>query len=246
MTALAGEAATRMVAPGTTIETATARFGASVIESEAAYAIAGHAALDAFASYRGVADAVIPVCFGDPGLMALKEACDVPVVGMAVASIVKACATGARFSIVTGGAGWKPMLEAFVAARGFAARLASVRTIAATGDAILRDPAAALEPIAGACRDCARGRRRCRDPRRYRADGLRRAVGHGRAGAAAGWAGVCRPVGRDAGRHRADARSRDGACRNDRPVACAVLAAIVGFGQRRALNGGRDAGQDDR
>ena len=156
MTALARQAAARMVAPGTVVEAATARFGAPVIASEASYAIAGHAALDAFAHRQGAADAVVLACFGDPGLMALREVCPVPVVGMADASILKACAMAARFSIVTGGARWKPMLEAFVAARGFASRLASVRTIAATGELVLRDPDAALEPIAAACRDCAR------------------------------------------------------------------------------------------
>jgi allantoin racemase len=80
----------------------------------------------------------------------------VPVVGMAEASILQACAVGRRFSIVTGGAAWKPMLEEFVAAQGLAARLASVRTVAPTGADIARNPAAALALLAKSCAACAK------------------------------------------------------------------------------------------
>ena len=68
-------------------------------------------------------------CFGDPGLAALKEVSTVPVVGMADASILQACAIGKRFSIVTGGERWKPMLEEFVGEPGprLAARLGAHR-----------------------------------------------------------------------------------------------------------------------
>ena len=51
-----------------------------------------------------------------------------PVVGMADASILQACAMGNRFSIVTGGERWKSMLEEFVARRPFrAARVSAHR-----------------------------------------------------------------------------------------------------------------------
>ena len=78
---------------------------------------------------RGRKDAVVLACFGDPGLAALKEIAKVPVVGMADASILQACAMGNRFSIVTGGERWKSMLEEFVAGhRPFlAARLGAYR-----------------------------------------------------------------------------------------------------------------------
>jgi allantoin racemase len=80
----------------------------------------------------------------------------VPVVGMAEASILQAATLGRRFSIVTGGERWKPMLEEFVAAQGFAARLASVRTVAPTGADIARNPKAALALLAKGCQACAR------------------------------------------------------------------------------------------
>lgn len=133
----------------------TGRFGARYISTRAAAAIAGHTALDAMAAHVGSCDAVYLACFGDPGLLALKEISPVPVVGMAEAACRQAAATG-RFSIVTGGALWKPMLEEFVATIGLADRFAGVRTIAPTGGQIAENPDAALGDLAGACEACSR------------------------------------------------------------------------------------------
>ena len=94
-------------------------------------------------------------CFGDPGLAALKEVSTVPVVGMAEAACRAAAASGLRFSIVTGGIRWKPMLEEYVASLGLAGQLASIRVIAPTGDQIATDPDAALAALALACEACA-------------------------------------------------------------------------------------------
>lgn len=132
----------------------TGRFGARYIAGRAAAAIAGHAALDALAEHGAGCDAVYLACFGDPGLMALKEISPVPVVGMAEASCRKAAETG-RFAIVTGGALWGPMLTEFVANLGLGHHFAGVRTIAPTGDRIASDPDEALADLAAACRACA-------------------------------------------------------------------------------------------
>jgi allantoin racemase len=134
----------------------TGRFGARYISSRAAAAIAGHAALEALAEHVEGCDAVYLACFGDPGLAALDEVSAVPVVGMAQASCEAACREGERFSIVTGGALWGPMLREFAAGLGLAARLASVRTVAPTGGEIARDPDAALALLAEACTACAK------------------------------------------------------------------------------------------
>ncbi|UYN95524.1 MAG: aspartate/glutamate racemase family protein [Enhydrobacter sp.] len=141
---------------GTTLRAVSGAFGPRYIASRVGYAIAGHAAVDALANDRGRKDAVILACFGDPGLAALKEISDVPVVGMAEASILQACAVGKRFSIVTGGERWKAMLEEFVVAQGLGPRLASVRTVAPTGADIARNPRAALSLLARSCTACAR------------------------------------------------------------------------------------------
>jgi Asp/Glu/hydantoin racemase len=130
----------------------TGRFGARYISTRAAAAIAAHAALDAFARSEEVVDVVLLACFGDPGLFALRELAAVPVVGMAEASCHTAAGLGAKFSIVTGGARWGPMLEEFVATIGLAAKLASVRTMAPSGEVIAADPQAALAGLAASCR----------------------------------------------------------------------------------------------
>jgi Asp/Glu/hydantoin racemase len=133
----------------------TGRFGARYISSRAAAAIAAHAALDAMAEHGEGCDAVYLACFGDPGLAALKEVSPVPVTGMAEASCIEAAREGRRFAIVTGGALWKPMLQEFVATLGLSQQLASIRTIAPTGDQIATDPDAALALLADACAACA-------------------------------------------------------------------------------------------
>jgi len=147
--------ARRFASKGTKLRAVTGAFGPRYIASRVGYAIAGHAAVDALANDRHAKDAVVLACFGDPGLEALKEIAKVPVVGMAHASILQASALGKRFSIVTGGRRWKPMLEEFVASHGLAAQLASVRTVAPTGADIARKPEAAMALLAKGCAACA-------------------------------------------------------------------------------------------
>ena len=83
--------------PGDAVVAAGGRFGARYIASRAAYATAGHAALDAFGRHGAGCDGVLLACFGDPGLDALREAAGVPVAGLADASIHLACQLGMRF-----------------------------------------------------------------------------------------------------------------------------------------------------
>lgn len=140
--------------PRTRLAAVTGRFGARYIASRAASVIAGHAALDALAHHRGAHDVVVLACFGDPGLLALRELSRKPVIGMAEASMQQAARRG-RFSIVTGGERWGPMLEELAVLLGLDARLARVRTVAPTGADIARDPGAASELLVRACRDAA-------------------------------------------------------------------------------------------
>lgn len=124
---------------------ATGRFGAPYITTPAQYEAGGRAALDALARHAGFwPDVVMLACFGDPALEALRAASPAPVVGMASAACALAARQARRFSIVTGGAAWKPMLETFVASIGLAGQLASVRTTTLTGGQIAADPEAAL------------------------------------------------------------------------------------------------------
>jgi allantoin racemase len=60
-----------------------------------------------------------------------------------------------RFSIVTGGERWKPMLERLVHTLGFADHLAGIHTVAPSGAELAANPAAAQTLLAQACADSA-------------------------------------------------------------------------------------------
>lgn len=144
--------ARRVASPGTELIGVTGRFGARYIATRTAYAIAAHAALDAYATHGAGVDAVILACFGDPGLRALQEVATVPVIGMAEAACAAAASRGKRFAIVTGGERWVTMLQEYVAGIGLADRLAAVRVIARDGAQIAADPEGSLASLAEACR----------------------------------------------------------------------------------------------
>ncbi|WEQ54471.1 aspartate/glutamate racemase family protein [Komagataeibacter nataicola] len=135
------------------IEAVTARFGARYLTDRVSVTIAGHAVLDALACAHGPFDAVLVACFGDPGREALASLCPVPVAGMAQASLIRAARLPGRFSIVTGGPEWKPMLVDLVQAMGLSARLASIRILPAAGNVLAQGGAAACREIARACNE---------------------------------------------------------------------------------------------
>lgn len=146
------------VGAGVNVHTVTARFGAPYIACEASYAVAAHAALDAWAHDLAQPvprpDAVLIGCFGDPGLMALRESSPVPVTGLAEASFAEAAHHG-RFAVVTGGERWRPMLQRLAQALGHAPALAGIHTVAPTGAQLAADPEAARVLLAQACHDVA-------------------------------------------------------------------------------------------
>lgn len=128
----------------------TAAFGAAYVASEVAYAIAAHAMLDAYAQNYDGHDAVLIACFGDPGLLALREVCGVPVVGLAQASFVAAAKRG-PFAVVTGGKAWEPMLERFARTHLLDAQLVGIHTVELTGAQIAANPGPAMESLCAAC-----------------------------------------------------------------------------------------------
>jgi Asp/Glu/hydantoin racemase len=145
--------------PQIDVSGASARFGASYIASETSFAVAGHAALDAYAATvdaHGPPDATLLGCFGDPGVWALRELSGRPVVGLAEAAMREAAARG-RFAIVTGGAAWRPMLERLARALDLDGRLAAIHLVAPTGAELAADPVAALALLRAACREAAAG-----------------------------------------------------------------------------------------
>ncbi len=141
------------------VRTVTAGFGAPYIASETSYAVAAHAVLGAWASTlqggQPSPDAVLIGCFGDPGLLALREVSQAPVTGLADAAFIEA-ATHGRFAIVTGGARWKPMLLRLAHALPQGDRLAGIHTVTPTGAELAADPQAARVLLTAACRQAVR------------------------------------------------------------------------------------------
>ncbi|MBT0571803.1 Asp/Glu racemase [Curvibacter sp. CHRR-16] len=135
----------------------TARLGAPYIACEASYAVAGLAVLDAWAHAMQAPppDAVLIACFGDPGLLALRQLCPVPVTGLAEAAFEQACEMG-PFAVVTGGAAWKPMLERLAYSLGMADMLHSIETVDMTGAHMLQNPSQAITQLTTVCQRIAR------------------------------------------------------------------------------------------
>lgn len=128
------EAAARPVlASGWELVGVTASLGFPVIASRASYAIAAHAALEAFASAPGPFDAIVVGCFGDPGIEALREVSGLPVAGLAEAAIRQAVRAEGPFAILTMGTAWREMLGERVALAGAAPRLVGVIALEGTG-----------------------------------------------------------------------------------------------------------------
>lgn len=73
-------------------------------------------------------DAYVVACFGDPGLYALRELTEKPVVGIAESAMMLASFVAAKFSVVTIMPRIRMMLEELVKRVGLEHRLASIRT----------------------------------------------------------------------------------------------------------------------
>ena len=137
------------------INQVTARFGSPYISSEASYAVASHATLDAWTTYTNQHGDSLPTligCFGDPGLFALRESSLKPVTGLAEASFLDASRYG-DFAVVTGGKAWGPMLNRLALGLAFKSNLIRIHTVDATGADLAADPEAALELLSRACDD---------------------------------------------------------------------------------------------
>ena len=97
---LIGDEARRAASPGTAITMLTARFGVAYIETRFEALIGAYAAAELAAEHWAGHDAVIVAAFGDPGVPGIREALDIPVVGLTEAALASACLLGHRFSIV--------------------------------------------------------------------------------------------------------------------------------------------------
>ncbi len=149
--------AKRVGSPTTEFVAVTAPFGPKYIGTRTTIAIAGHAAVDALAQTLATGqnfDAAILAGFGAQGVPALQEMAPFPVVDMLTASVGAALLLGRKFSALTGGSQWVPMLQEQIEAFGLGSRLASVRSIPLTGAEIAKDQDRALVLLAELAEAC--------------------------------------------------------------------------------------------
>lgn len=129
VTGLIEAEARRAAAPGTELVVETAGRGFEYIETRFEALVAGAAVADLVAEHRHGVDAVVVAAFGDPGLPALKEVADVPIVGITEAALCVAALRGRRFSVVAISdritAWYRDCVEGF----GLGGRLASIRSL---------------------------------------------------------------------------------------------------------------------
>ncbi|MFZ2101010.1 MAG: aspartate/glutamate racemase family protein [Oricola sp.] len=98
---------------------------------------------------KGGYDACIIACFDDTGLMQLKRRSPIPVIGIGEAAFHAAMLVGGAFSVVTTLGVSVPVIEANLAAYGFASRCRKVRASEVPVLALENDPEGSCETIAG-------------------------------------------------------------------------------------------------
>ncbi|MGN8025532.1 aspartate/glutamate racemase family protein [Microbacterium sp. 22242] len=129
VTELIRSEALRSACPGTELLVETAPHGFEYIETRFESLIAAGAVAEVIAAYAGSVDGVVVAAFGDPGMPALKELVDVPVIGITEAALCAAALQGHRFSIIAISdritAWYRECVEGF----GLSGRLASIRSL---------------------------------------------------------------------------------------------------------------------
>lgn len=141
VTALIESEALRSASPGTELVVRTAGHGVEYIETHFESLIAAGAVAEIIAEHTAEAadggpaspsdriDGVVVAAFGDPGMPALKELADVPVIGITEAALCAAALQGHRFSIIAISDRIRPWYLDCVERFGLGGRLASIRSI---------------------------------------------------------------------------------------------------------------------
>jgi allantoin racemase len=145
-------------APGTAVDAADAPGGPLSIESHAEELLCVPPMIRALQNRSQRADAIIIGCFGDPGLAALRELFDCPIVGPFEASLHLGAQLGARVGVVTVLDSVVPMLDHLVRGMGMSLRYAGATAIDVPVLELKRDPAVVVERVANAGVDLVRQR----------------------------------------------------------------------------------------
>jgi Asp/Glu/hydantoin racemase len=134
------------------IEGATAPFGEALITDDGALSTAADAVLaivDRLAAPGP--DGIVIAAFGDPALEAVRERVDLPVVGIAEASMFEAAAGGRKFSVATTTPDLVDAIRRCALRYGLGDQLLSVRTTSGDARAVMADGGSlrlALEKVA--------------------------------------------------------------------------------------------------
>ncbi|WP_426997452.1 aspartate/glutamate racemase family protein [Pseudarthrobacter sp. N5] len=139
VTSLIESEALRSAGPDTELVVRTAGHGVEYIETRFEALIAAGAVAEIIAEYigspvsgqvdGGMVDGIVVAAFGDPGMPALKELADVPVIGITEAALCAAALQGHRFSIIAISDRIRPWYQDCVDRFGLGGRLASIRSI---------------------------------------------------------------------------------------------------------------------
>jgi len=158
ITALLVREGAPLLAPDIELIAVTAPHGVPYIATREDLAVAGVAALAAYrkACATQAFDVVLLGCFGEPGLAAIRNAATYPVVTLADAACAVAATIAKRFSVVTAGPGWIPILEELFGSLGYGMRIASIRALPMGGGDVAAAPDAVLEPLADLIAACVR------------------------------------------------------------------------------------------
>lgn len=120
-----------LLLPGYTVTVINTPGAPEVLESFTDYTVAGTEVIRTLSELKNSGkhyDGVLLACFGDPSLYAIKEVCDVPVIGIAECAMSMALLLGFKFSILAASSKAKPMMESAVKQYGLEGRMASVET----------------------------------------------------------------------------------------------------------------------
>ena len=142
------------LSPGVELETRSDYGGPESIESmwEEYLSVPGTMDLAVRLEQEGF-DAIIPGCFGDPGLDGIREIVSIPVVGPGQAGMTVAAMLGHKFSIVTVLENIVRPLENLALLNGLSSKLASVRQIGIPVLELNNDPDFTYHRAIEICRD---------------------------------------------------------------------------------------------
>ncbi|MGH7946627.1 MAG: aspartate/glutamate racemase family protein [Opitutaceae bacterium] len=139
-------------APGVTVQVADSPGGPLSIESTAEEFLCVGSMLSALSSRDDVPDAVILGCFGDPGLAALRETFDYPVIGPLESSFHLAAQLGQRVGIVTVLDSLEPLMTTLVRSMGETTNYAGCAAVDIPVLELRKQPQMLVERAVGAAR----------------------------------------------------------------------------------------------